>query len=145
MEEPFNSRWSVRWNHVYTFLLFMENWISLGRAWQPRKRIRAYHRWSNVSFRYLRITLNLGQSLISLVKTDLLNKDIHSRFPLEMQMVHVEDRFISPEGKVLWHEAQNARHGIAIIVILFCIDPKKPQVRFKISNGHKHTPIKFIL
>ena len=49
-----------------------------------------------------------------------------------MQMVHVEDRYIGKEGEVDWKAAQGAQHGVAILSILFYVDDKKPQVRFKI-------------
>ena len=49
-----------------------------------------------------------------------------------MQMVHVEDKFIDADGKVMWKDAQNAKHGVAILSILFYVDNRKPQVRLNI-------------
>merc|ERR1712136_93884 len=39
--------------------------------------------------------------------------------PLEMQMVHVEDKFIGTMGEVDWKAAQGAQHGVAILSIIF--------------------------
>ena len=56
--------------------------------------------------------------------------NIHFRSPLEMQMVHVEDRYIDADGKVMWNKARKVKHGVAILSILFRIDNSKPQVTF---------------
>ena len=61
-----------------------------------------------------------------------LNTKIHFRAPLEMQMVHVEDRYIGKMGEVNWKAAQGAQHGVAILSICFYVDNTKPQVRFEI-------------
>ena len=45
-----------------------------------------------------------------------------------MHMIHVEDRFISKDGKVDFASAAENPYGLAILGILFNVDPKKPQV-----------------
>lgn len=47
-----------------------------------------------------------------------------------MQMVHVEDRYIEKDGKVMEKKARKSKHGFAILSILFYVDPLKPQVTF---------------
>ena len=54
--------------------------------------------------------------------------------PLEMQMVHVEDRYIGKMGEVDWKAAQGAQHGVAILSILFYVDDKKPQNQEPLSE-----------
>jgi len=54
--------------------------------------------------------------------------------PLEMQMVHVEDRYIGTMGEVDWKGAQGAQHGVAILSILFYVDNKKPQNQEPLSQ-----------
>jgi len=54
--------------------------------------------------------------------------------PLEMQMVHIEDRYIEKDGKVMWNKARKAKHGIAILAILFYIDNNKPQNQEPLSQ-----------
>jgi len=54
--------------------------------------------------------------------------------PLEMQMVHVEDKFIDAVGNVMWKDAQNAKHGVAILSILFYVDNTKPQNQEPLSQ-----------
>ena len=49
-----------------------------------------------------------------------------------MQMVHVEDKFIGKMGEVDWEAAQGAQHGVAILSILFYVDPYKNQVSLTI-------------
>ena len=56
--------------------------------------------------------------------------NIYFRSPLEMQMVHIEDRYIDTDGKVMWNKARKVKHGVAILSILFYIDNSKPQVTF---------------
>ena len=58
-----------------------------------------------------------------------------------MQMVHIEDKFIGTMGEVDWKGAQGAQHGVAILSILFYVDPKKPQVRLKIESIKTFTKI----
>ena len=69
---------------------------------------------------------------------------IHFRSPLEMQMVHVEDRYIGDMGEVDWEAAQGAQHGVAILSILFYVDPKKPQVSLTIVLMKIFTKIYFV-
>ena len=45
-----------------------------------------------------------------------------------MQMVHIEDKFVEDDGSLDVDGAKGAKHGFAILSILFKIDPKKPQV-----------------
>ena len=66
------------------------------------------------------------------------------RSPLEMQMVHVEDKFIGKMGEVDWKAAQGAQHGVAILSILFYVDPKKPQVSLTIVLMKIFTKIYFV-
>ena len=47
-----------------------------------------------------------------------------------MQMVHIEDKMIEKDGKIDWNRARKAKHGVAILSILFYIDNSKPQVTF---------------
>jgi carbonic anhydrase len=54
--------------------------------------------------------------------------------PLEMQMVHVEDRYIGKMGEVDWKAAQGAQHGVAILSILFYVDNKKPMNQEPLSE-----------
>merc|ERR1719430_1998878 len=54
--------------------------------------------------------------------------------PLEMQMVHVEDRYIGKMGEVDWKAAQGAQHGVAILSILFYVDNTKPQNQEPLSE-----------
>jgi len=54
--------------------------------------------------------------------------------PLEMQMVHVEDKFIGKMGEVDWKAAQGAQHGVAILSILFYVDNSKPQNQEPLSK-----------
>ena len=56
--------------------------------------------------------------------------NIQFRSPLEMQMVHVEDRYIEDDGKVMWNKARKAKHGVAILSILFYVDNNANQVTF---------------
>ena len=46
-----------------------------------------------------------------------------------MQMVHIEDNFVEDDGSLNLAGARGAKHGFAILSILFRIDPRKPQVR----------------
>jgi len=48
-------------------------------------------------------------------------------YPLEMHMVHVEDRFIKPDGTVDFASAKANSHGIAILSVLFHVNPNKVQ------------------
>ena len=48
-----------------------------------------------------------------------------------MQMVHIEDNFVEDDGSLNLAGARGAKHGFAILSILFRIDPRKPQVRWK--------------
>ena len=61
-----------------------------------------------------------------------------------MQMVHVEDRYIKDMGEVDWEAAQGAQHGVAILSILFYVDPKKPQVSLTIVLMKIFTKIYFV-
>ena len=45
-----------------------------------------------------------------------------------MQIVHIEDNFVEKDGSLNLDGAKAAKHGFAILSILFEIDPKKPQV-----------------
>merc|ERR1711962_311854 len=54
--------------------------------------------------------------------------------PLEMQMVHIEDKCIEEDGKVNWNKARKLKHGIAILSILFRIDNSKPQNQEPLSQ-----------
>merc|ERR1711962_1402609 len=54
--------------------------------------------------------------------------------PLEMQMVHIEDRYIDTDGKVMWNKARKVKHGVAILSILFYIDNNKPQNQEPLSQ-----------
>ena len=47
-----------------------------------------------------------------------------------MQMVHIEDNFVEADGSLNLDGARGAKHGFAILSILFKIDPKKPQVSY---------------
>jgi len=49
------------------------------------------------------------------------------QYPLEMQMVHVEDKFIEDDGSINLKDARNSPYGFAILSILFYIDDSKPQ------------------
>jgi len=48
-------------------------------------------------------------------------------YPMEMHMVHVEDRFIGKKGYVKVGEAIESKHGLAVLGIFFHIDNNKPQ------------------
>jgi carbonic anhydrase len=50
-----------------------------------------------------------------------------TQYPLEMQMVHIEDKFVAKDGTVDLKAAKDSAHGFAILSILFYIDPTKPQ------------------
>jgi len=54
--------------------------------------------------------------------------------PIEMQMVHVEDRYIEKDGKVNVNKARKSKHGFAILSILFYVDPNKPQNQEPLSQ-----------
>ena len=45
-----------------------------------------------------------------------------------MQMVHIEDRYISEDGTIDLASAVKDANGLAILGIFFYVDPKKPQV-----------------
>ena len=45
-----------------------------------------------------------------------------------MHMIHVEDRFIAKDGKVDFDSAAENAYGLAILSVLFHVDPNKPQV-----------------
>ena len=51
-----------------------------------------------------------------------------NRYPLEMHMVHIEDRYINAEGTYDLHGALADPNGLAVLGIFFDADPKKPQV-----------------
>jgi len=54
--------------------------------------------------------------------------------PLEMQMVHIEDKFIEDDGTIMWGKAKKAKHGVAILSISFYVDPSKPQNQEPLSD-----------
>jgi len=59
-------------------------------------------------------------------------------YPLEMHMVHVEDRFIEADGTVDIAAAAADPHGLAVLGIFFWVDPKKTQNQMpleKIDNA----------
>jgi len=56
------------------------------------------------------------------------------QFPLEMQIVHIEDNFVEKDGSLNLDGAKGAKHGFAILSILFEIDPKKPQNQEPLSQ-----------
>jgi carbonic anhydrase len=49
------------------------------------------------------------------------------QYPLEMHMVHIEDRYINSEGTYNWTAALADPNGLAVLAIFFQVDPKKPQ------------------
>lgn len=57
-----------------------------------------------------------------------------TQYPLEMQMVHIEDKFVSKDGTVDLKSAKASKHGFAILSILFYIDPSKPQNQEPLSS-----------
>ena len=44
-----------------------------------------------------------------------------------MQMIHVENEFIKPDGSVDWENAALDEAGVAVISVLFRVDDMKPQ------------------
>ena len=44
-----------------------------------------------------------------------------------MQMIHVENEFIKPDGSVDWEKAAMDEAGVAVISVLFRVDNMKPQ------------------
>jgi len=57
-----------------------------------------------------------------------------NQYPLEMQMVHIEDNFVEDDGSLNLAGARGAKHGFAILSILFRIDPRKPQNQEPLSE-----------
>ena len=51
-----------------------------------------------------------------------------NRYPLEMHMVHIEDKYIDAEGTYDMDGALADPNGLAVLGIFFDVDPKKPQV-----------------
>ncbi len=51
-------------------------------------------------------------------------------YPLEMHMVHIEDKFIDRDGTVIVGAAEGDAHGLSILAVLFHVDNNKPQVCF---------------
>ena len=49
-------------------------------------------------------------------------------YPLEMQMIHIENDFISKSGKIKIEKAYESPVGVAILSVLFKIQDSKPQV-----------------
>merc|ERR1712226_391673 len=49
------------------------------------------------------------------------------RYAVEMQMIHVENEFIKPDGSVDWEKAAMDEAGVAVISVLFRVDNMKPQ------------------
>ena len=45
-----------------------------------------------------------------------------------MQMVHIEDKFVAPDGTIDMAGAAADPHGMAILSILFKVNNKKAQV-----------------
>lgn len=73
------------------------------------------------------------------------------QYPLEMHMVHVEDEFIGEDGEIDWAGALSDGTGLAVLGILFYVDPMKPQNQEPLEviddaawefhhhiGGHKH-------
>lgn len=56
------------------------------------------------------------------------------QFPLEMQMVHIEDKFVGPDGTIDHMAASADPHGIAILSILFKVNNKKAQNQEPLSK-----------
>ena len=52
---------------------------------------------------------------------------ISSSYAVEMQMIHVENEFIKPDGSVDWEKAAMDEAGVAVISVLFRVDNMKPQ------------------
>lgn len=48
-------------------------------------------------------------------------------YPLEMHLIHIEDRYINDEGKVDFAAAANDAHGLSVLAVLFKVDNNKPQ------------------
>merc|ERR1719251_229738 len=55
-------------------------------------------------------------------------------YPMEMHMVHVEDRFVGPKGAVDAAAATSHKHGLAVLGIFFHVDPTKPQNQEPLSQ-----------
>jgi len=55
-------------------------------------------------------------------------------YPMEMHMVHVEDRFVGPKGAVDAAAATSNNHGLAVLGIFFHVDPTKPQNQEPLSQ-----------
>ena len=46
-----------------------------------------------------------------------------------MQMIHIEDEFISDAGRIKFTKAFKSPLGVAILSVFFRVDDRKPQVR----------------
>jgi len=55
-------------------------------------------------------------------------------YPMEMHMVHVEDRFIGKNGQVDAAGAVGNKFGLAVLGIFFHVDPTKPQNQEPLSE-----------
>ena len=52
------------------------------------------------------------------------------RYPLEMHLVHIEDKFINfKSGKFDWEAAVKDKYGLAILAIFFYVDDLRAQVK----------------
>jgi len=56
------------------------------------------------------------------------------QFPLEMQMIHVEDRFVGPDGMIDVAAAEMDPNGLAILSVLFKVNNKKAQNQEPLSK-----------
>lgn len=55
-------------------------------------------------------------------------------YPLEMQMIHIEDEFISVTGRIKFVKAFKSPLGVAILSVFFRVDDRKPQNQEPLTN-----------
>ena len=55
------------------------------------------------------------------------------RYPLEMHMVHIEDKYIDSKGTYDLNGALGDPMGLAVLAFFFEVDNSKPQVNRKLT------------
>ena len=60
--------------------------------------------------------------------TKTYEQNVLYRFPLEVHMVHVEDKYVGADGTIDVTGATSDGSGLAVLGIFFRVDNMKPQV-----------------
>lgn len=61
-------------------------------------------------------------------------------YPLEMHMVHVEDRYVNEMGGIDWAGATSDKYGLAVLGVFFHVEETKPQVMQPLDAVNKLIP-----